>query len=729
MDRLFIAHKRKFHWGQANKGAPDPGLLALVAAAELVPEVAAAAAVPPVPTPPQPDPCLDWSTASLPTAAPYMHLAGVPLPETPAYLCTEHIAGDGTPTAGCFAVVVPFKDSTQYYLQPDSAIRAKFGPICVEQNRQLTAIIRYGDPEASDVDRARRVLKDTLKTKLYTLAREVVKESPLTVEDFISGQFQWDLTRPLQLSTDPETWGIKTGKKTDALYQAIVDCGFKNAADVPGGANDYLSQLDTVSEAESEDAKNGTQTEHNGATMVMGVVGWAGTCYHNDLYGPGKNLVVGAAGCQLLGLSYVHLIPRMLALGWYQTLMNENNDAYLRRLFNDQTPDLVGDSVDPGQIKVSSAQFPTPRQLANAHASFGLPIHSHPLPPGSSYSLQPDVDHSFSNHRYRDPDTKLLVTPPKLSITFDWMGVDALKPDAPPLGLPVDFTYLAKTKLDDTVKVAFSRPTALEIKYSHKPVVFDDESKEVIGEVTLLFPSQLYIATSGIPNSGKGMWVSTTVPVGALICEFTGTLVFGQDTPAGKRRDFPPSKILADPHTWRLLGQKEWDPPVDGDPKVDDTWFVLAITAKDEGSGAGYVNSVFWKDGYASDAQAEELFPQDVDNYEQKINTYLKSKATLKDKKASQQDHRQAQRDLDKLGALHIPNVRPLLLFDHGNGQPRLFWQAIRKINRCDELLCLAYPPPHRVGDPTKIEWPAAAWPKAQAAAGTGESKKRKRGE
>ena len=121
--------------------------------------------------------------------------------------------------------------------------------------------------------------------------------------------------------------------------------------------------------------------------------------------------------------------------------------------------------------------------------------------------------------------------------------------------------------------------------------MFDDTNKAV-REVTLLFPSQLYIATSGIPNSGKGMWVSTTVPKGALICEFTGTLVFGQDTPAGKRRDFPPSKILADPHTWRLLGQKEWDPPVAGDPKVDDTWFVLAITAKDEGSGAGFVNSV-----------------------------------------------------------------------------------------------------------------------------------------
>jgi len=122
------------------------------------------------------------------------------------------------------------------------------------------------------------------------------------MDHFIRGQFQWNLTRPLQLSTDPETWGIKTGKKTDALYRAIVDSGFKNAADVPGGANDYLSQLDTVSEAESEDARNGTQTEHNGATLVMGVVGWAGTCYHNDLYGPGKNLVVGAAGCQFIAL-------------------------------------------------------------------------------------------------------------------------------------------------------------------------------------------------------------------------------------------------------------------------------------------------------------------------------------------------------------------------------------------------------------------------------------------
>ena len=70
--------------------------------------------------------------------------------------------------------------------------------------------------------------------------------------------------------------GIKTGKKTDALYRAIVESGFKNAADVPGGANDDLSQLDTVSEAESEDARNGTQTEHNGATTVMGVVGWPG---------------------------------------------------------------------------------------------------------------------------------------------------------------------------------------------------------------------------------------------------------------------------------------------------------------------------------------------------------------------------------------------------------------------------------------------------------------------
>jgi hypothetical protein len=337
------------------------------------------------------------------------------------------------------------------------------------------------------------------------------------------------------------------------------------------------------------------------------------------------------------------------------------------------------------------------------------------------------VDHSFSNHRYRDTFTKLVVRPPKLSITFDWMGVDALNPDAPPLGLPVGFTYLAKTKLDDTVKAAFSRPTALNIKYSHKPVVFDDESKEVIGEVTLLFPSQLYIATSGIPNSGKGMWVSTTVPKGALICEFTGTLVFGQDTPAGKRRDFPPSKILADPHTWRLLGQKEWDPPVAGDPKVNDTWFVLAITAKDEGSGAGFVNSVFWKADYASDAKAEELFPQDVSEYEQTINEYLDLTAAVKAKRGSEREQAKARRDLNGMEAPHIPNVRPLLLFDHGNGQPRLFWQAIRKINRCDELLCLAYPPPHRVGDPPKIEWPAAAWPKAQAVTGTVESKKRKR--
>ena len=534
-NRLFAAHKHKGHWRRANQVTPESGLLALMAAATAVP-------------PPQPDLCLDWSIASLPTAAPYMLLADVPPPETPAYLCTQHVAGDGSCTAGCFAVVVPYKDSTQYHLQSDSAIRANFGPICVKQERQLTAIIRYGDPDANHVERARTVLTATLKTKLCTLTSEVPKESPLTVDDFISGQFQWDLTRPLQLSTDPETWGINTGRKTNALYQAIVDSGFKNAADVPGGANDYLSQLDTVSEAESEDARNGTQTEHNGATMVMGVAGWDGTCFHNDLFGPGKNLVVGAAGCQLVGTSYVHLLPRMLAIGWYNTLMEENDDAYLTRLFNDQTPDLVGDSVVPGQIKVSSARFPTPRQLANAHERFGLPIHSHPLPPGSSYSLQPGVDHSFSNHRYIDSFRKLVVKPPKLSITFNWMGVDALKPDAPPLGLPVDFTYLVKTELDDTVKAAFPESTALEIKYSHKPVVFDDTNKAV-REVTLLVPSQLYIATSGIPNSGKGMWVSTTVPKGALICEFTGTLVFAQDTPEGKRRAFPPSKILADPHT------------------------------------------------------------------------------------------------------------------------------------------------------------------------------------
>ena len=636
--RLLREHKRYVH-GRAPLVTPNTGLLALAAAAD--------DAVPPVP-PPQPDPRWDWSTASLPTAAPYMHLADVPSPETAAYLCTQHVAGDGSCTAGCFAVVVPFKDSTQYHLQSDSAIRAKFGP-CVEQDRSLTAIIRYGDPDANHVERARTVLTDTLKTKLCTLTREVPKESPLTVDDFISGQFQWDLTRPLQLSTDPETWGIKTGAKTNALYQAIVDSGFKNPADVPGGANDYLSQLDTVSEAESEDARNGTQTEHNGATMVMGVAGWDGTCFHNDLFGPGKNLVVGAAGCQLVGTSYVHLLPRMLAIGWYRTLMKDNNDAYFKRLFNDQTPDLVGDSVVPGQIKVSSARFPTPRQLANAHERFGLPIHSHPLPPGSSYSLQPGVDHSFSNHRYIDAFRKLLVKPPKLSITFDWMGVDALKPDAPPLGLPVDFTYLVKTELDDTVKAAFSECTALEIKYSHKPVVFDDTNKAV-REVTLLFPSQLYIATSGIPNSGKGMWVSTTVPKGALICEFTGTLVFAQDTPEGKRRAFPPSKILADPHTWRLLEQKEWDPPVDGDPPVDATWFVLAIAAKNRGSGAGYVNSVFWNTGYATDAKAEELFPREVEEYERKIDTYLESKATLKDPKASQKARNHARRDLDKLG-------------------------------------------------------------------------------
>jgi hypothetical protein len=703
VDRLFVAHKRRHHWGRSTLVTPDPGLPSLAIAADV-----AATTVPAVPTTPQPHPCWDWSTANLPTAAPYMLLDGVPQVGTPAYLCTTHVADDNTRSAGCFAVVVPFKDSTKFHLEPDAVIRAKFGPVCVEQGKQLTAIIRYGDPDIDDVGRALKVLNGTLKTKLHMLTKEVPKGSPLTVHDFISGRCQWDLTRPLQLSTDPETWGIKTKTKTDAMYQAIVTYGFKNADDVPGGANDYLSQPDTVSEAESEDARNGTQTEHNGATMVMGVAGWPGTSYHNDLFGPGKNLVVGAAGCQLLGISYVHLIPRMIAYGWYRSLMEANNDEYLRRVLNDQTPDLVGETVDPGKTKVSSALFPTPCQVANAQI-FNLPIHSHTLPPGSSYSLQPDVDHSFSNHRYRDRNTKLLVIPPKLSITYDWMGVDALKPESPPLGLPEDFTYLANTKLDDTVKGAFPRPTALEIKYSHKPVVFDDSSKEVTRAVTLLFPSQLYIATSGIPNSGKGMWVSTTVPVGALICEYTGTLVFAQDTPEGKRRDFPLSPILSDRHTWRLLEQKEWGPACN-----DTSWFVLAIAAKDHGSGAGYVNSVCWKEGYATDAKAEQLFPQEVDGYEHKINEYLKLKAALKDPNTTHRDA--ARRALSRLEVPHIPNVRPILLFDHGNGQPRLFWQAIRKLNRCDELLCLAYPPPHRVGDPWEIQWPAVAWSRQSTA-------------
>jgi len=56
---------------------------------------------------------------------------------------------------------------------------------------------------------------------------------------------------------------------------------------------------------------------------------------------------------------------------------------------------------------------------------------------------------------------------------------------------------------------------------------------------------------------------------------------------------------------------------------------------------------------------------------------------------------------------LQTPNVQAVLIYDDGNGQPRLFWKATRFISRCDELLCLGYFIDATIGKPPTIKWPA----------------------
>jgi hypothetical protein len=208
-----------------------------------------------------------------------------------------------------------------------------------------------------------------------------------------------------------------------------------HADDLPGGRNDYLSQRDVVSQ---------TQSEHNAALLVLCVLGLMGTGHHIDLFGPASNLPVGAAGLIMWGLVYIHIAPRAdTQRQWFHDLATANADAYLNREITNGTPDPVGLAVGPLDSTVAYAHFPTPNQMRDA-AKLGLSTHWHAAPAGTHYALQPNTDHAFRNQSYMNKH-KCMVTPLKVSITYDWMPVDGLKSDAPPLHLPADFEYLAQT--------------------------------------------------------------------------------------------------------------------------------------------------------------------------------------------------------------------------------------------------------------------------------------------
>ena len=70
---------------------------------------------------------------------------------------------------------------------------------------------------------------------------------------------------------------------------------------------------------------------------------------------------------------------------------------------------------------------------------------------------------------------------------------------------------------------------------------------------------------------------------------------------------------------------------------------------------------------------------------------------------------------------LQTPNVQAVLIYDDGNGQPRLFWKATRFISRCDELLCLGYTIDEIIGKPPTIDWPQPI----RAAVHAGQKRKR----
>ena len=167
----------------------------------------------------------------------------------------------------------------------------------------------------------------------------------------------------------------------------------------------------------------------------------------------------------------------------------------------------------------------------------------------------------------------------------------------------------------------------------------------------LPFPAQLYVATSGLPNAGLGLWTSVSIPAGALVCEFTGKLTFAQDSKYRARGVFPQSKLWDDRHTWQIHDQRE-EAAIDASREQSDevqaakrvlddwqSWFVLAFDAASCGSGAGFVNSVYWNEDYDSNADANDLFRRDCDKFkaviEQRDTLKAQRKAIRQTKKLS----------------------------------------------------------------------------------------------
>ena len=246
-----------------------------------------------------------------------------------------------------------------------------------------------------------------------------------------------------------------------------------------------------------------------------------------------------------------------------------------------------------------------------------------------------------------------------------------------------------------------------------------------------------------MPKAGLGLWTSVSIPAGALVCEFTGKLTFAQDSKYKYRGKFPRSKLWDDRHTWPIRDQRE-EAAIDASREQSDegavqqaakrvldtwqSWFVLAFDAASCGSGAGFVNSVYWKETYDSDANANDHVRLDCDTYKKALAERDQLKAQRADLAKDMQKNRRRVSDIDGNleemkeanggHELQTPNVQAVLMYDHGNGQPRLFWKATRFISRCDELLCLVYFIDEIIGMPPTINWPQ---PNQEAA------KKRKR--
>ncbi len=102
------------------------------------------------------------------------------------------------------------------------------------------------------------------------------------------------------------------------------------------------------------------------------------------------------------------------------------------------------------------------------------------------------------------------------------------------------------------------------------------------------------------------------------------------------------------------------------------SWFVLAFDATSCGSGAGFVNSVYWNETYDSDADANDLFRRDCDNYKKKLEERDQLKARRATLQKDMGKNRRKVRDIDvalvQLKAanggheLQTPNVQAVLM-------------------------------------------------------------------